>query len=283
MKRVPIFAILLLIPAFAIMPIVGCKDDKKPEPKKADNDGKPAAEAKPIACAPGGSVVKGVVKFEGEAPEAKPEEKIQKHDDKKVCMEGKAKNPHFVTEQKWFVKDGLVENVVVSLEPAEGFKYAVDDKLKDIFKKKEAILDQPYCAYTPHILALYADVQPLLVKNSSSISHNTKVVGGPTVGSFDEIIKPKSQAEKGAKTYGKSSRPIQIQCSMHTWMNAQMLTFDHPYFAVTNDKGEFRIENVPTDADLVVYMWHESMDNKKKEKTLKIAKGDNVVDLKISK
>jgi hypothetical protein len=278
MKRFPILGILLLIPALMLTMTAGCN---KEAPKKNGDDGKDGkkkhVEAKEITTATD-AVVKGVVKFKGADPE-KPETRIAEHKEKDLCMAGKGKH---ILDQKWLVKDGLVENVVISLEPPEGKKYKIDKKLKDSFEKKVATLDQPYCAYVPHIVALYAGVQPLVVKNSATFLHNTKIDGGVKNGKTDAPVAPMGKLEP--RTFVKDSNPIPVQCSLHNWMNAKIITFDHPYFAVTNEKGEFTIENVPIDEELVVYMWHESMDNKKDVRKLTFKKGDNTIDgLELSK
>jgi len=60
-------------------------------------------------------------------------------------------------------------------------------------------------------------------------------------------------------------------------MSAKLWVFNHPYFAVTNENGEFTIENVPSGEELVVYMWHESMDKKKEFEKHKFEKGPNII------
>ena len=55
-------------------------------------------------------------------------------------------------------------------------------------------------------------------------------------------------------------------------MTAKAAIFDHPYFAVTNAKGEFEIKDVPAGSELVLCVWHESMD----PSSLKGAKKENI-------
>jgi hypothetical protein len=277
MKRFPIIGILLLIPALMLTVMVGCNKEPAKNTEDKTKDPKKAGEAKEITSATEG-VVKGVVKFKGGANPEKPEARIAEHKEKDLCMAGGGKN---ILDQLWLVKEGVVENVVISLEPPEGKKYKIDKKLKDAFEKKEAIIDQPYCAYVPHIVALYAGVQPFVVQNSAKFLHNTKIDGGVKNGKTDDPVPPKVGDKPGRlkpRTFVKDSNPIPVQCSLHNWMNAKIITFDHPYFAVTNEKGEFTIENVPIDEELVVYMWHDSMDNKKEFKKLSFKKGDNTIE-----
>ena len=77
--------------------------------------------------------------------------------------------------------------------------------------------------------------------------------------------------------YQKS--PISIACDKHQWMGAVLITFDHPFFAVTDKDGHFEIKNVPSDVELTVKMWHEVAKPESSTKTFK--KGDNTLDLKV--
>jgi hypothetical protein len=36
-----------------------------------------------------------------------------------------------------------------------------------------------------------------------------------------------------------------IGCSLHPWMRAWVYVLEHPWFAVTDERGAFRIENLP--------------------------------------
>ena len=40
-------------------------------------------------------------------------------------------------------------------------------------------------------------------------------------------------------------------------MTAWVFTIDHPYFAVTNDKGQFKIQGLP-EGDYTLEAWHET-------------------------
>jgi hypothetical protein len=178
--------------------------------------------------------------------------------------------------QKWLVGKGNgLANVVVSLEPPTGKKYKIDDKLIDPFKKKEVVLDQPFCAYHPHVAAVYAKVQPFVVKNSAKFSHNTNIKPGPKNLPKNALIEPGTSW--APLRFEAESTPISISCELHGFMSAKLWVFNHPYFAVTNENGEFTIENVPSGEELVVYMWHESMDNKKEFGKHKFTNGENTI------
>ena len=106
--------------------------------------------------------------------------------------------------------------------------------------------------------------------------------GGVKNGDTDTAVAANS--ELPPRTFKKDNSPIPVQCSIHTWMNAKIITFDHPYFAVTNEKGEFKIDNVPVGEEFTVYMWHESMSKKTDSGKVTTKAGEKTnLDLELSK
>src|SRR4051812_179015 len=115
MRRFPFFGILMLIPAFALVFLVGCP---APTAKKPTGDGGAAATDKGASADKGGDkgkggevdiaaetdgTIKGVVKFKGTPPEPKPLKAIEEHKNAKECLAGGAVNPINVIDQEWIV------------------------------------------------------------------------------------------------------------------------------------------------------------------------------------
>jgi hypothetical protein len=287
MKRLHLMGVLLLIPAMAMVFAVGCdKGGKSPTTGAtgattgADKTGE-AGKKVAIKTATD-ATVEGVVKFDG-AFAAEPENRIKDLKEKKDqdgCMAG---GGNHVLKQDWIVgKDNGLANVIVSIEPGAGKKYEVADALRDAFKAKKVILDQPYCAFVPHVSAIYAEVQPFVVKNSAKFSHNTNIKppDGGNTSSSNKTILPGEQIEPEIK---KENSPISISCELHPFMGAKLVTFNHPYFAVTDENGHFKIENVHVDEELVVNVWHEVAGKKEFAKKT-FTKGNNKLDgIKLSK
>ncbi len=38
---------------------------------------------------------------------------------------------------------------------------------------------------------------------------------------------------------------LQVHCDTHAWMQAYIHVFDHPFFAVTDERGAFSMTNIP--------------------------------------
>ena len=51
---------------------------------------------------------------------------------------------------------------------------------------------------------------------------------------------------------------IRIDCDLHPWMRAWVVVAEHPFYALTNDKGEFALENVPP-GTYTLRVWHETL------------------------
>lgn len=279
MKRFPILGFLLLVPALAILGAVGCTTKPEDKTSTVASPPPPKKEKTDITTAPEG-VVKGVVKFDGTPPEPKANPAIAKHEDATKGFCGKDADQ---LEQKWTVsKDGGVASVIVSLAPPADKKFKkLDDKLLAAYKHPVEI-DQPFCNYVPHVVALYSDFQPLVVKNEAKMNHNVKIEAGAERGGTKDLLVTPGKDTGPIKLDEGGEAVINISCSIHGWMNAKVGLFHNPYFAVTDKDGNFEIKNVPIDEDLTVYIWHES--NPKKVEVQKIkanAKTPTELSLKI--
>jgi plastocyanin len=120
-----------------------------------------------------------------------------------------------------------------------------------------ASLDQRQCRYTPHVQALTVGT-PLSLMNNDAILHNVHA------NEQDMTVFNVAMPIKGQKLPIPMRKPglMKLQCDAgHTWMNGYVYVFDHPYFAVTDEKGAFTIKDVPA-GDYTVELWHEAVDGK---------------------
>src|SRR5262249_9474862 len=93
---------------------------------------------------------------------------------------------------------------------------------------------------------------------SAAFSHNSKYSGDEAVGNKGDtgIIASKSKA---IVKLSPSAEPVRFACNLHSWMNATVWVFDHPYAAVTDEDGRFILKHVPTGVELGFYAWHEDI------------------------
>jgi hypothetical protein len=111
-------------------------------------------------------------------------------------------------------------------------------------------IDQLYCVFTPH--ALLARTGVFKLKNSDAATHNIK--SGSKLVSFNVNLPP--NAEDSVEFKRAEKEPFASSCAIHAWMVFYTLVVDHPYAAVTDEKGMFRIENLPAGKH-EFRVWHE--------------------------
>ena len=50
---------------------------------------------------------------------------------------------------------------------------------------------------------------------------------------------------------------VNVRCNGgHSWMNAEIMVVSHPYYAVTDERGEFELTDVPP-GQYEIVAWHE--------------------------
>ncbi|MBL8830437.1 MAG: hypothetical protein JNM18_25915 [Planctomycetaceae bacterium] len=124
--------------------------------------------------------------------------------------------------------------------------------------KTEVIYDNKGCRFEPHVLAV-AIGQPVVIRNSDPVGHNSN--GSPA---GDKPFNPLVPADGGTYEYKfqrAQQKGVPVTCSIHPWMKGYILPRDNLYIAVTNDKGEFEIKNLPAGEELEIQLWHEKADN----------------------
>src|SRR5437773_1532153 len=90
------------------------------------------------------------------------------------------------------------------------------------------------------------------ILNSDGILHNVHTTSTANP-SFNQA-QPKFKKTIEAKIE-KPEFPIKVQCDAHGWMHAWWVSEDHPYYAVTDAKGAFKISDVPP-RDYEPEFWH---------------------------
>ena len=119
--------------------------------------------------------------------------------------------------------------------------------------KKQVEMDQPCCMFIPHALAMRQG-QELVVKNSALFAHNTNwqslnVGGNVLIPAGGKIVIENLKAAR---------YPIKVACNIHSWMGAWVRVFDHPYYAITDENGNFEIKDAPS-GDYHLVVWQETV------------------------
>lgn len=130
---------------------------------------------------------------------------------------------------------------------------SVHPKLKES-AEKEVVFDQKGCRFIPHALFARTD-QTVLVKSGDNCAHNTHT--NPLRGQAVNFLLPPNE-RKGTEVQNKipETLPMKVNCDIHPWMKAYWLVLDHPYAAVTDSKGKFKIADLPA-GDYEFRVWQE--------------------------
>ena len=203
--------------------------------------------------------LKGHVKYDGKAPKKK---KLRMDADP-VC--GSSHSSPVLSENFKMASDGSM---------AEALVYLKNVKYSGGVPSEPAVLDQKGCIYLPHVFGMVAG-QELLIKNSDATLHNIHSM--PKVNKEFNFAMPKVVKEKKA-TFSKSEPdPFYIKCDVHPWMKTWVLVSDHPYFAVTDAKGNFSIDGIPAGTYEVV-CWQEKFGKRTLTAEVTIGEGDTTKD-----
>jgi len=119
---------------------------------------------------------------------------------------------------------------------------------------KTLTLDQPICTFVPRVIAVREGTK-VTYKNSAEVAHNVRMVGGDEGPNINQLIPPGKELEVGS--IKARFMPFSYSCTIHPWMKGWIASFNHPYAAVTNEKGEFEIAKAPP-GKYRLQVWQES-------------------------
>ena len=239
---------LILSLSLLLLPACGGKEGNKD----------PSAQEKPTANTGSKKVwdpslgtggIKGVVKFDGDAPKRRAID-MSKEDH---CAANK------VTDESIIVNDnGTLANCVVWIK--KGL-----DSWSFPEPTEPAVLNQEGCQYKPHILVVRVN-QTLKIKNFDPMMHNihmspkkNRKIGGPLNWS-------QKQGQEDSRRF-KRKEMVRLICDVHTWMRAYIAVVDSPFAAITGSDGSFELKNVPH-GEYTIEVWHEVFGKKKQVVTV---------------
>ncbi|MFQ5822583.1 MAG: carboxypeptidase regulatory-like domain-containing protein [bacterium] len=242
---------LLIVLAF-ISFLIGCGGGEKKAEKPSEEV---TEEVETMAEAGGyqamtvtnGGTIKGTVTFAGTIP---PKQKLEITKDVNVC----GKMPHY-KEDLVVSRNKGVANVVVSITTLN------KGKSMDVLGNKFE-LDQNGCTFKPHVVIVPTGTD-LTILNSDGILHN--------IHTFSEKNTPINVAQPGFKkkmtqTFNEPE-VIRVACDVHNWMDSYIIVVEHPYYAVTNENGNFELTDVPAGTYTLEY-WQETLGTRTAEVTV---------------
>ena len=185
----------------------------------------------------------GNVKYQGKIPKPKP----LKMDADPVCgasHDGKTFSESFIVDDEMNLKNVLI-----------WFK---DINYNGDTDKTSAVINQKGCVYDPHVLGVMKD-QKVIIKNSDPTLHNIHSMAEKNEQfnfAMPSVVKEKETS------FTTVEDPFYIKCDVHPWMKSWVLVQDHPFFAVTDENGNYNIDNIPPGTYEVI-AWQEKFKMKR--------------------
>lgn len=202
-----------------------------------------AGISNPGAARMDGGAVAGEIKFTDAVP--KPE-KLLMNKDADTCGVTKLSDSFIVSPQTKGLK-----NVVLSIEGVSA----------PAGLQQPVRITQKKCWFEPHVQVAQVGAT-LEIVNGDRILHNIHSYLEPSKRTIFNLAQPiQNQVNKVAL---KDDGVITVKCDIHNWMSAYIVVKKHPYFAISDENGFFRIGNVPP-GRYKLQAWHEELGSMAKD------------------
>jgi plastocyanin len=142
---------------------------------------------------------------------------------------------------------------------------------------QQPVMDQKGLMFQPHVLVVQQGTTVEFL-NSDSVAHNVFWI---SVGGNKKLGHNLGTWPQGEKRPFKFNTPgaVPLLCNVHPEMSAYLVVVPTPYFATSDQAGNYKIENVP-DGNYTVTAWHEGAKNQSKPA---VVSGEGKADFTLSK
>jgi len=115
---------------------------------------------------------------------------------------------------------------------------------------RRAVMDQRNETFVPGVLAITTG-STVDFPNSDRIYHNVFSLSRPARFDLGRYAVGRSKSVRFDR-----AGIVRVFCDIHSHMSAYILVFNHPFFAVADAEGRYRIDNIPAGTYSVV-AWHQ--------------------------
>src|SRR5207253_2844392 len=148
-------------------------------------------------------------------------------------------------------------------EPTRSVVY-LESAPRGAFEQSEpgrAVMDQRNETFVPHVLAITVGTT-VDFPNSDRIYHNVFSLSKTKTFDLGRYATGRTQSVRFDKP-----GIVRVFCDIHSHMSAFILVFSHPFYAVTGDDGQYRIDGVPP-GNYSVVAWNEGLTSEPKPVTV---------------
>lgn len=174
----------------------------------------------PTAAADKPGSIAGVVRYTGEVP---PPQKVVTSDGRVIDHRDLVVEP----------KGKGLRDVVAVLEDAPA--------QPKVTNARPAYIDQREMVYLPRVVAVRHG-QAVSFDNNDSCNHSVLASSTLPANQFNVFV---ASGKPYEHVFAPQKHPVQIGCSLHAWMRAWVYVVPHPWFAVSDARGNFEIKDVP--------------------------------------
>ncbi len=194
-----------------------------------------------------GGAIAGTITVSGSIPTLPPR---QTGRDPEVC--GTEDRP---SERLFVNSAGGLRNAVVIVEGVSGGK-PMPPALQN------AQLEQNNCDYAPHLTVMAANTDIGVLNNDPTLHNVMFFQENDTLFNIAQPVQGQVNS-----TRVENAGFIDVECAVHGWMSASVVVVDNPYYAVTDENGEFSITDLPA-GTYQVKIWHEYLGEETREITV---------------
>ncbi|GJQ58307.1 MAG: hypothetical protein D8M57_05715 [Candidatus Scalindua sp. AMX11] len=199
-----------------------------------------------------GGSISGTIKLKGDAPAAK---MLKVDKDQATCG-----HDDIPSEALILSADNGVKDAVISITDITSGKKFSDEKVA---------VDQKNCVFIPHV-SLAPKGQAVDLLNSDDVMHNLHSYSMKNT-AFNEGV---TGGGSLPKTF-EYAETIKVTCDVHTWMTSWLIVQDNPYYELSDENGNYKIENIPA-GDYTLQVWQESLGKTTQKVSVKAGKNTEV-------
>jgi len=129
-------------------------------------------------------------------------------------------------------------------------------------------MDQKNLPFVPHVLPILIGTTVDFV-NGDGVLHNLHAFLGRET--LFNVAMPKFLKKKSMAFQREGV--VLLLCDVHKEMSAYIVVLQNPFFAVTNERGEFVIKDIPP-GSYTLRTWHEKL--KPQSRQVQLKEGDEV-------
>lgn len=145
---------------------------------------------------------------------------------------------------------GGLRNAIVHVDVAVA---AVAGEISNAGQEEVVLIKNKNCSFMPQVGVGRTGIEAEIT-NDDPLMHNTNMTFGNRTVLNVALVAGGNPIRKSFKKAGLHL----VKCNVHKFMYGYRYVFDDPFFAMTNETGQFRISNLPPGFHLVT-VWHETL------------------------